>query len=112
MQIIVLLVKSDDVMTSVHACLLRVRHAASDTVLKTAVFIWATRSRIAPRFVGEGVTNALFSALLIRPEGLVAVVMVAVVSAATLGQGDAGVAIQDKLWVTLAGLHASQRAGP
>lgn len=112
MQIIVMLVKGDYVMTSVHTCLLMVQHTASDTILKTAVFIWATGIQMTVCLVGVGVTDALFSAFLISPEGLVAVVIVAVVSAATLGQEDTVVAVQDKPWVTLAGLHTSQCAGP
>lgn len=79
--------------------------------MKTAVFIGATIIQMALRLVGVWVTNTFFSASLISPEGLVDVVTVAVVSAATLGQGDAGVTIQGEPWITLAGLHASQDAG-
>ncbi len=96
MQIKVMLVEGDYVMTSVHACLLWVRHTASHSILKTAVFIGAARIQMALCLVGVGVTNTLFSASLISPEGLVAVVTVAVVSATTLGQGDTGVTIQDE----------------
>ena len=85
MQIIVMLVKGDYVMTRVHACLPAVRHTASDTILKTAVFIWSTRIGMALHLVGVGVTSAAFGASLISPEGLVAVVTVTIVSAATLG---------------------------
>ena len=67
---------------------------------------------MALHLVGVGVTSAALSASLISPEGLVAVVTVTIVSAATLGRGDTGVAIQDQSWITLAGLHTSQRAWP
>lgn len=112
MKIIVTLVKGVYVTSSVHASLRGVRHTASDAILKTAVFMWTTRIQMALRLARVGFTNTLFSAFLVSPEGLVAVVMIAVVSAATLGQGDTGVAIQDEPWVTLAGLHTSQCAGP
>lgn len=106
-----MLVKGDYVMPGVHACLPGVRHAASDSTLKTTVFFRAARIHTALRLVCVVVTNTLFGTSLVSPEGLVAVVMVAVVSAATLGQGDTGVTIEDEPWVALAGLHTSQGAG-
>lgn len=97
-------------MTGIHARLLGVRHTASDSILKTAIFIGVTRIRLALQLVGVGVTNAPFSASLIRPKGPVVVVMVAIESADTVGQGNTGGTIQDEPWVTLAGLYTSQDA--
>lgn len=53
-------------------------------------------------------SNTFFSASLVSPEGLVVMVIVVVVSAATPEQGDTGVAIQEEAWVTFTGLHKPQ----
>lgn len=104
------MVKGFYVTSSVHTRW--VWHTASGAVLKSAVLTWTARIQTALCLVRVGVTNAPLGASLISPEGLVAAEMVTVVSAATLGQGDTGVAIQHEPWVTLAGLHTSQGAGP
>lgn len=112
MKVVLKLVKGFYVTSSVHTCVHRVRHAPSHAALKGAVLTWAARIQMAPCLVCVGVTDAPLGASVIGPEGLVAAVMVTVVSAATLGQGDTGVAIQHEPRVTLAGLHTSQGAGP
>ena len=80
-------------------------------MLKTAVFSGSARIQMALGLVGVGVAHTPLGASLVGPEGLLAVVMVAVVSAATLGRGHAGVTVQDEPWVTLAGLHTGPGAG-